>query len=334
MLRVLSTKILLTIPTLVGIVLISFIFIRALPGDPVLLLSGERGISDERRAELLAKLGLDQPWYIQFIDYVGKVLKGDFGDSIATHRPVVTEFFDLFPATVELGLTGLFLAVLIGIPLGVLSALKKGTIVDHSLMSISLVGYSMPIFWWGLLCIVFFAGFLGWFPVSGRISVEYYIPAVTGFMLIDSLITDEPGAFISVIRHLALPSFVLSTVPLVVIARQTRSAIVEVLEENYILAAKAKGFSAFRVLFIHALRNAMIIIITVVGLQTGLIITGAILTETIFSWPGIGKWMVYSIYRRDYPAVQGGLFFIASFVMIINLLVDFTYTMINPRLRK
>ncbi len=333
MLRILLQKLALMIPTLVGIILITFLFIRLLPGDPVLLLSGERGISDERRAELLTKFGLDKPIAEQFITYLGQVVSGDFGTSISTHLPVTSEFLALFPATAELGIAALLIAIIFGIPLGIISAVKKGKSLDHVLMSTSLVGYSMPIFWWGLLMIVFFAGKLGIFPISGRISTLYYFDSVTGFFLIDSILSGEEGAFLSVLHHLALPAIVLSTIPLVVIARQTRSAIIEVLEETYILAAKSRSYSNFRVLAVHALRNAMIIIVTIIGLQTGLLVAGAILTETIFSWPGVGKWLVNSIYRRDYPAVQGGLFFIAIIVMCINLVVDFTYTIINPKLR-
>jgi len=205
--------------------------------------------------------------------------------------------------------------------------------VDQALMGTALVGYSMPIFWWGLLLIIVFSGKLGWTPVSGRISLLYYFPAHTGFMLIDSLLSGEKGAFLSAVHHLILPSIVLATVPLAVIARQTRSAMLEVLGEDYVRTAKAKGMSPGRVIGVHALRNAMIPVITVIGLSVGTLLAGAILTETIFSWPGIGKWMVDSIFRRDYPVVQGGLLLIAAVVMVVNLLVDTTYGLINPRIR-
>lgn len=200
-------------------------------------------------------------------------------------------------------------------------------------MGTALVGYSMPIFWWGLLLIIVFSGWLGWTPVSGRISLMYYFEQNTGFMLIDSLISNQQGAFGSAVKHLILPTVVLATIPLAVIARQTRSAMLEILGEDYVRTARAKGLSVWRVIYIHALRNAMIPVVTVIGLSVGTLLAGAILTETIFSWPGIGKWMVDSISRRDYPVVQGGLLLIAAIVMVVNLLVDMTYGIINPRIR-
>jgi dipeptide transport system permease protein len=200
-------------------------------------------------------------------------------------------------------------------------------------MGTALVGYSMPIFWWGLLLIVLFSGTLQWTPVSGRISLLYYFPPVTGFMLIDSALSGQPGAFRSAASHLILPTIVLGTIPLAVIARQTRSAMLEVLSEDYVRTARAKGLPPWRVIGLHALRNALILVITVIGLQVGVALAGAILTETIFSWPGVGKWMVDSVFKRDYPVVQGGLLLIAGIVMIVNLLVDLLYGLINPRIR-
>ena len=224
-------------------------------------------------------------------------------------------------------------AVVIGIPIGVIAAVKRGSAFDHTLMATALVGYSMPIFWWALLLIILFSGNLGWTPVSGRISLMYFFPPVTGFMLIDSLLSGQKGAFASALSHLILPTIVLGTIPLAVIARQTRSAMLEVLGEDYIRTARAKGLAPLRVVGIHALRNAMIPVITTIGLQVGTLLGGAILTETIFSWPGIGKWMVDSISRRDYPAVQGGLVLIALIVMMVNLTVDMLYGLINPKIR-
>ncbi len=191
----------------------------------------------------------------------------------------------------------------------------------------------MPIFWWGLLLIILFSGILGWTPVSGRIDLIYYFPPVTGFMLIDSLLSDQSGAFLSAVRHLILPTIVLGTVPLAVIARQTRSAMIEVLGDDYVRTARAKGLPPWRVVGLHALRNALIPVVTTIGLQTGLLLAGAILTETIFSWPGVGKWLVEAIFRRDYTEVQGGLLLIASFVMLVNLGVDLLYGLVNPRIR-
>jgi len=200
-------------------------------------------------------------------------------------------------------------------------------------MGTALVGYSMPIFWWGLLLIILFSGTLQWTPVSGRISLLYYFPAETGFMLIDSLLSGQKGAFTSALSHLVLPSIVLATIPLAVIARQTRSAMLEVLGEDYVRTARAKGLARKRVVGVHALRNALIPVVTTIGLQVGVLMAGAILTETIFSWPGIGKWMVDSVFRRDYPVVQGGLLLIAMMIMLVNLIVDLLYGVINPRVR-
>jgi dipeptide transport system permease protein len=333
MLAFLLRRVGLLIPTFFGVSLVAFLFIRLLPGDPVLLMAGERGLSPERYAEMLARYGFDRPLYEQYLVYIGNLLTGDFGTSISTKRPVFSEFFTLFPATVELSLVAITLAVSIGIPIGIIAAVKRGSAFDHTLMATALVGYSMPIFWWALLLIILFSGVLGWTPVSGRISLMYFFPSVTGFMLIDSLISGQRGAFASALSHLVLPAIVLATIPLAVIARQTRSAMLEVLGEDYIRTARAKGLAPRRVVGVHALRNAMIPVITTIGLMIGTLLTGAILTETIFSWPGIGKWMVDSISRRDYPAVQGGLVLIAVIVMIVNLTVDMLYGLINPKIR-
>ena len=333
MLRFLLTRIGLLIPTFIGVSIIAFAFIRLLPGDPIILLAGERGMSEERYAELQAIYGYDRPLVVQYFDYFWGILQGDLGQSIVTKRPVVDEFFTLFPATVELSLCAIVFAVLLGVPAGVFAAVRRGSAVDQAIMSTALVGYSMPIFWWGLLLIIFFSGYLGWTPVSGRISLLYYFPPVTGFMLIDSALSGQDGAFASAVSHLILPTIVLGTIPLAVIARQTRSAMLEVLSEDYVRTARAKGLPPSQVIGLHALRNALIPVITVIGLQVGVLLAGAILTETIFSWPGIGKWMVDSVFRRDYPVVQGGLLLIAGIVMVVNLIVDVLYGLINPRIR-
>lgn len=334
MIGFLFRRILLLIPTFLGITLVAFGFVRVLPGDPVLLMAGERGLSPERYAQLLHDFGYDRPLWRQYLDYLGDLLRGDFGTSIVTKKPVLGEFLTLFPATVELAFCAILIAILLGIPAGVIAASRRGTLVDQAIMGTALIGFSMPIFWWGLLLIIVFSGTLGWTPVSGRISLLYFFPPVTGFMLIDSLLSGQKGAFSSALSHLILPSIVLGTIPLAVIARQTRSAMLEVLGEDYVRTARAKGLPPARVVGIHALRNALIPVVTTIGLMIGTLLAGAILTESIFSWPGIGKWMVDSIFRRDYPAVQGGLLLIAGVVMIVNLIVDMTYGLINPRIRK
>lgn len=333
MLRFIFGRLAVLIPTFIGVSIIAFSFIRLLPGDPVMLMSGERVMAPERHAELMTQLGLDRPIYVQYLDYLGGLVTGDFGSSIVTKRPVLEDFLQLFPATLELSLCAIIVAVCLGIPAGVLAAVKRGSWLDQTIMGGALVGYSMPIFWWGLLLIIFFSGYLGWTPVSGRISLMYFFPPVTGFMLIDSLLSGQAGAFKSAVTYLILPTIVLATIPLAVIARQTRSAMLEVLGEDYVRTARSKGLSPFRVVGIHALRNAMIPVITTIGLQVGVLLAGAILTETIFSWPGIGKWMVDSVFKRDYAVVQGGLMLIAAIIMVVNLIVDLLYGFINPRIR-
>lgn len=322
------------IPTFIGVSIISFLFIRLLPGDPIMLMAGERGMSDERYAKLMTQFGFDRPLLAQYWDYFTGILQGDLGNSFKTKRPVWDEFFARFPATVELSACAMAFSVIGGLPAGIIAAVNRGKWPDQVLMSTALVGYSMPIFWWALLLIIFFSGILGWTPVSGRISLLYYFPNGTGFMLIDALRSNQAGAFASAVQHLILPTIVLGTIPLAVIARQTRSAMLEVLSEDYVRTAKAKGLSPLRINGLHALRNAMIPVITVIGLSVGTLLAGAILTETIFSWPGIGKWMVEAIGSRDYSVVQGGLLMIAVIVMVVNLMVDVAYGLINPKIRK
>ena len=333
MLQFLLKRLALVLPAFFGVTILTFALIHLIPGDPVLLMAGERGIDPERHAELRAQMGLDRPMAIQYLDYVGGVLQGDLGTSILTKEPVAKEFFTLFPATVELSVCAMILAVTIGLPVGVLAAVKRGSVFDHTVMAASLTGFSMPIFWWGLLLILFFSVNLGWTPVSGRISALFWFEPVTGFMLIDSLLSDEPGAFVSALRHLILPAVVLATIPVAIIARMTRSSLLEVLREDYVRTARAKGLAPIRVIAVHALRNALIPVITVIGLQVGTLLAGAILTETIFAWPGVGKWLVESIGRRDYPALQGGILLIATAMIVVQVTVDVLYGVINPRIR-
>jgi dipeptide transport system permease protein len=321
------------VPTFFGVTLLVFFLIRLIPGDPILLMAGEHGISAARHAELAKQYGFDQPVIIQYFHYLIGVFQGDLGKSFVTKRPVIDEFFTLFPATVELGISGMLFALVIGLPLGVIAAVRRGGVFDYAAMSISLGGYSMPIFWWATMLIMFFSVFLGWTPVSGRLSVLYYIEPTTGFMLIDTLLSDQKGAFLDAVQHLILPAIALGTIPMAVIARMTRSSMLEVLREDYIRVARAKGLSPLRVIIVHALRNALIPVVTVIGLQVSLLVAGAILTETIFSWPGIGKWIVEAVSRRDYPTIQGGILMIAIMIMLVNLLVDLTYGIINPRIR-
>ena len=334
MIRFLLSRVTLIIPTFVGVTLLSFMLIHLVPGDPIEVRMGEHGIAPERLAELRHEFGLDQPLWKQFLDYEIQLAHGDLGTSVVTHEPVFQEFLQLFPATLELAVCAMLFSVLIGLPLGVVAAVRRGSWLDYGLMGVSVTGASMPIFWWGLMMILVFSVGLGWTPVSGQVSDQFYVPAVTGFMLIDAWMSDDAGAFRSAVSHLILPTIVLGTIPLAVVARMTRSAMLEVLGEDYIRTARAKGLSALRVVTVHALRNALIPVITVIGLQTGSLLGGAILTETIFSWPGVGHWLVEAIQRRDYAVLQGGTLLVAVLVMSVNLGVDVAYGVLNPRIRR
>ena len=333
MLRFILTRVSLAIPTFIGLTLLVFVLVRLIPGDPIETMAGERGIDPVRHAQLRQDYGFDRPVLVQYGLYLSRLLHGDLGRSVVTHEPVIREFQSLFPATIELSLCAIVFALCLGLPAGIIAAVWRNSVFDHGVMGLSLTGYSMPIFWWGLLLILLFSVQLGLTPVSGRIAVQYFVEPVTGFLLLDSLIAGDKGAFRSALSHLVLPAIVLGTVPLAVIARMTRSAMLEVLGEDYIRTARAKGLSPMRVIAVHGLRNALIPVVTVIGLQVGVLFTGAILTETIFSWPGVGKWLIEGINRRDYPVLQGGTLLIGAVVMTVNLLVDLTYGLINPRIR-
>jgi dipeptide transport system permease protein len=334
MLQFLLRRLALTIPTFIALMFVTFVAIRLVPGDPVEVRVGERGISPERLAMFRHDLGLDQPVWKQFLDYAWQLLHGDFGVSLATNQKVMTEFAALFPATVELAFFAMLFAAVIGLPAGTIAAARRGSVYDQALMGLSVTGYSMPIFWWGLLLIMLVGERWGLTPVSGRIDlIRFYFEPVTGFMTVDAWLSGQPGAFKDALHHLVLPAIVLGTVPLAVIARMTRSSMLEVLSEDYVRTARAKGLPAWRVIGLHALRNALIPVVTIIGLQVGTLMAGAVLTETIFSWPGVGKWLIESISRRDYPALQGGVMLISMVVILVNLLVDMTYGLINPRIR-
>ena len=326
------------IPTFLGISLICFFMIRLIPGDPVLNLVGERGVDPVRYLQMKKALGLDLPIIEQFWHFLKNALHGNLGTSIVSNNSVWSEFIERFPATMELGLVALFFATLIGIPLGIYAAIKRNSFFDYFLMSSSLIGYSMPIFWWGLILILVFSVKLGLTPVSGRIDLTFDIPIYSGLYLIDTLrgtVTEAYGLkpFWSSITHLILPATALGTIPLAVIARMTRSSMLEVLGEDYIRTARAKGMNKTRIIYIHALRNALVPIVTTLALLFGSIITGAILTETIFSWPGIGKWIVQSITARDYPVIQGGVLIISFIIIVTNIIVDVIYYFLNPKMR-
>ena len=337
MLKLFLSRLLTLIPTLLGVTVVAFALIRLIPGDPIEIMVGERRLDPAAHAALMAQMGLDQPLPVQYFKYLGQLLQGDLGNSLVTREPVAIEFAALFPATIELGMAALLLALCIGLPLGVAAALKRGAWFDQLVMAIATVGNSMPVFWWGLILIMFFSVGLQWTPVSGRVGIEFDITPITGFMLFDSALADwrgdEPGAFASAALHLVLPAMVLGTIPMAVVARMTRSSMLEVLREDYMRTARAKGLGPTRVVVVHGLRNALIPVITVLGMQVGSLLGGAVLTETIFSWPGIGKWLIDAIARRDYPVVQAGILISALIFIGVNLIVDLLYGVLNPRLR-
>jgi dipeptide transport system permease protein len=332
--KVFLKRILHALPTLFAVSVVAFLLIRLIPGDPVQLMVGERGASPEALAELRATLGLDRPLPVQYWNFITGAVRGDLGISIHSKRGVWSEFADRFPATVELSLVALFWSVLLGIPLGVLAAIKRRQWLDHLLMTTSLIGYSMPIFWWGLVLILIFSVHLGWTPVSGRMSVAYDVEPWSGFLLLDVWVRGAGySAFIDAFRHMLLPALVLGTIPFAAIARMTRSSLLEVLREDYVRTAKAKGLSFYQIIFVHALRNALLPVVTVIGLMLGTLLTGAVLTETLFSWPGVGRWLVTSVLSRDYPVLQGGVLLISVMIVSVNIAVDMIYMFLNPRLR-
>lgn len=336
MLQFLFRRLGLLIPTFIGITLLTFAFVHLIPGDPIMIMAGERGISPERHALLMHQFGLDLPIWKQYFNYIQGVLHGDLGISLSSRTPVWNEFMPRFQATLELGICAMLFAIIVGIPVGIIAAVKRGSIFDHTAVSISLAGYSMPIFWWGIMLIMFVSVKLNLLPVSGRISDVVFLDdskPLTGFMLIDTLLWGEPGDFKDAIQHIILPAIVLGTIPLAVIVRMTRSAMLEVLGEDYIRTARAKGLTPLRVILIHALRNALLPVMTIIGLQVGSLLAGAILTETIFSWPGLGRWLIEALQRRDYPVVQGGVLLVAILIIAVNFIVDILYGVINPRIR-
>lgn len=339
MIRFALRRLVSVVPTVLGITLLAFALARLLPGDPVEVMLGERIADRQTYEQQLARLGLDQPLPLQYLHYLGRLVQGDLGLSMVNRQPVIDEFLKLFPATIELAVCALAVSVIGGIVLGTIAAVRRGSWIDQGLMGLSIAGHSMPIYWWGLLVIMVFSVWMRdafpalALPVSGRLDIAFDVPPVTGFMLIDTLLSDQPGAFRSALRHLVLPSLVLGTYALAMVARMTRSSLLETLGQDFVRAARARALPAWRVVGLHAMRSALIPVVTVIGLQVGGLLGGAVLTETIFSWPGVGRWLVDAIYRRDYTALQGGLLLIALVVIAVNLLVDLLYGAIDPRIR-
>jgi peptide/nickel transport system permease protein len=324
-------RILLLFPTLLGISIIIFLMMHITPGDPAELLLGERATEPALEA-LREHLGLNEPLYVQYGMFLKRLMKGDLGETIWTRQKVWIEVKQRFPATIELSIAAMLISSLLGVTLGIISATKQYSLFDYLSMLGALVGVSMPIFWLGLVLMLIFSLNLGWFPMSGRLGVDIELDTITNFYILDALLTKNWVALKDVLWHLTLPAFTLSTIPIAIVARMTRSSMLEVLRQDYIKTAKAKGLSPGIVIMKHALRNALIPVITVIGLMFGILMAGAILTETIFAWPGVGKWLYDAVLQRDYMVIQGGTLFVAAIFVIINLVVDVLYAVINPKI--
>ena len=323
-----------SVPVLAGVTLVSFFVLRLIPGDPVQNMLGERGGSPELLRELRETYGLNKPLWTQYFLFLKSLFQGDLGKSLVTGQSVAKEFWIYFPATLELSFFALTGALFLGVPLGIISALKRNTALDYTIMGVSLLGFSMSVFWWGLMLILVFSVTLGWTPVAGRIEVLYEIPKVTGFYLIDAWFSENSlRAFGSALHHLLLPGLTLGAIPLAFIVRMTRAGFLEVLKKDYIRTARAKGLDSRRVFFRHAFLSALIPVITVAGFLTGALLTGAVLTETIFSWPGIGHWLVKGTLSRDYPVITGGVFLMAFIIVAVNISVDVIYAKADPSVR-
>ncbi len=332
MLSFIIKRLLWAIPTLLGVSVLVFSMVHMAPGDPALVMLGEHA-SKESVEALREQMGLNKPLLDQYISFVTGAMQGDFGISIISGEPVMDEFMERFPATVELALFALTFSVIAGLFAGIISAVKRYSIFDYAAMSTALAGVSMPVFWLGLMLIYFFSVELAWLPVSGRLGYEFDIDHVTGLYLIDSLLMDDTEAFWDALKHLILPAIALGTIPMAIIARMTRASMIEVLKEEYIRTAKAKGCTKMQVIMTHALKNALLPVLTVIGLMVGTLFAGAILTETTFSWPGIGKWLINAVSQRDFPIIQSTTLIIASMFVVVNLIVDVLYAVVNPRIR-
>ncbi len=335
------------LPTLIGVTFVIFMFQRLIPGDPAVAMLGEHA-TQENVERIREQFGLNRPLFLdrealvqedllgffdsQYIRYLGRLVRFDLGNSIHRRIPVAETLILRFPATVELAFLSMLIAIIIGVPVGIASAARRNSVIDGVTMIGSLVGVSMPIFWLGLMEIMLFAVFLKWLPAGGRLSSGVEVETITHLILVDSLLTGNIKAFIDALQHIIMPAAALATIPMAIIARMTRSSMLDVLQEDYIRTAKAKGLEERVVLFRHALKNAFLPVITIIGLQAGTLLAGAVLTETIFSWPGIGKWVYDSILGRDYPIVQGGTLLIAIIFLFINLLVDISYAWLDPRI--
>lgn len=325
-------RLLMLIPVLIGMSLIVFFMIRLIPGDPAAAILGEKA-SPEAKEALTEQLGLNDPWYTQYVDYMGNLLQGDLGESLRTKAPISEELWPFLAATIELALIAIIIAIVVGVNAGIISAWFQNSWFDYTAMILALIGVSMPVFWLGLMEQWVFALELNWLPSLGRENIRNPIEPITHLLLLDTLIQGNFDQFGTVIKHLILPSIALATIPMAIIARMTRSSMLEVMRSDYIRTARAKGQKMFVIVYKHGLKNAFIPILTTIGLQFGLLLGGAILTETIFSWPGIGRYVYEAINFRDYPVVQSGVLVIAAIFVLINLIVDLLYAVFDPRIK-
>ncbi len=319
------------IPTLLGVSIIIFLMLAITPGDPAELLLGERA-TEETLEAMREHLGLNEPLYVQYGMFLKRLIKFDLGETIWTRQKVWDEIKQRYPATIELSIAAMVLSCFFGIILGIISATKQYSWFDYMSMIASLIGVSIPVFWLGLVLMLVFSLYLGWFPMSGRMGIGIDLEIITNFYVLDAILTRNWPALKDVLWHLALPAFALSTIPLAIIARMTRSSMLEVLRQDYIKTAKAKGLGQTKIVLKHALRNGLIPVITVIGLQFGIMLGAAILTETVFAWPGVGKWIFDGVVKRDYMVIQGGTLVVAACFVIVNLIVDVLYAVINPRI--
>jgi peptide/nickel transport system permease protein len=332
MLKYALRRLLLTIPILIGVSIIAFVFVRALPGDPADALLGERGTEADRQ-RIREELGLNEPIHVQYFRYMENLAGGDLGTSVRTRRPVTEELGQRFPATFELSMAAMAFAIIVGLPLGFIAAKRYQGLLDNASLVASLIGISFPVFFLALLLKYVFAVKLGWLPTIGRLDVTRDLNTPTNFYLVDAIFFGDIDAVVDVVKHLILPGIALGTIPLAIVARITRAAVLDVTNEDYVRTARAKGLAPGEVDRRHVLKNAMLPVVTVVGLQTGLLLTGAVLTETIFSFPGLGTWIVDAIHYRDYSVLQSGIIFFAFIIVLANLIVDISYALLNPRIR-
>lgn len=345
--RYILRRLISVLPTLIGVTLIIFLFQRLIPGDPAVAMLGEHA-TQENVERIREQFGLNRPVFLdrealangdlvgffdsQYVRYIDRLLRFDLGNSIHRRIPVLETLAERFPATMELAVLSLFISLLIGLPIGIASAARRNSTLDGVTMVGSLIGLSMPIFWLGIMEIMLFSVFLQWLPSGGRLSTGVVITPITNFLFLDSILTGNFPGFMDALKHIAMPAMALATIPTAIIARMTRSSMLDVLQEDYIRTATAKGLAERVVLFRHALKNAFLPVITIIGIQMGTLLAGAVLTETIFSWPGIGKWVYDSILGRDYPIVQGVTLLIAIIFLLVNLIVDISYALIDPRI--